>query len=264
MPEFVVSGLNIYPVKSLKPLPVNYAEVDHFGFRFDRRFVLVDREGTFISQRKYPILSQLRADFDGEALCISSTAFAELRFLIDEFVSPSKVSVWSDTVAALILQDARTQVLSEFLGVSISLAYMPDTAFRQVDRKFFDVEQPVSFADGFPFLLANQVSLNDLNSKLNVPVGMERFRPNIVFEGDLAFQEDEWQRIKVGEVGFQLVKPCSRCVMTCIDEQGIRQKEPLKTLASYRKNEFGVCFGQNMVQLNAGKIALGDKLRVVC
>lgn len=264
MPEFVISGLNIYPVKSLKPVPVDYAEVDCFGFRSDRRFVLVDADGGFISQRKYPELSQVCCDFDGEILRIRSKAFTELRFLIDEFVSLSKVSVWSDTVDALVLQDNRTKVLSEFLGVSISLAYMPDTTFRQVDRQFFDVEQPVSFADGFPFLLANQASLNDLNSKLDLPVGMSRFRPNIVFEGDLAFQEDEWQRIKVGEVEFELVKPCSRCVMTCIDEQGIRQKEPLKTLASYRNNEFGVCFGQNMVQLNAGKITVGDKLSVIC
>lgn len=263
MSEYKISALNIHPVKSLGPVSLSEVEIDRFGLRFDRRFMLVDDAGRFITQRKYSALAKVSASFDGSTLNISGEGIPEISFSISEFSKEADVCVWSDEVGALTVQDRRTQVISDYLGVNVALAYMPDSTFRQVDREFFAESQQVSFADGFPILLTNQASLDDLNSRLEVPVGMNRFRPNIVLEGDIPFQEDSWKRIAIGEIEFALVKPCSRCIMTCIDEHGEIGKEPLKTLAKYRKNDFGVCFGQNMVQLNTGKISLDDKLRVI-
>jgi uncharacterized protein YcbX len=135
-------------------------------------------------------------------------------------------------------------------------------AVRQVDRDFFEKDQNVSFADAFPLLLTNSASLADLNSKLEQSVSMSRFRPNIVFEGGVAFEEDDWKQVSIGGVDFDLVKPCSRCGMTTIGEDGKLGKEPLKTLAGYRRNEYGVCFGQNLVHRSLGMLKVGDVLVV--
>jgi uncharacterized protein YcbX len=265
MTDYAISSLFIHPVKSLKAVSVSSASVGALGFQSDRRYMLVDSSGQFITQRKYPQLTKITALLTGDSLKLSGDVFngRTLSFGIKEFKEGSNVTVWSDSVEALLINDERTRVISDLIGVEASLAYMPDSTFRQVDRAFFADDQAVSFADGFPFLLTNEASLNDLNRRLDEPVSMRRFRPNIVFKGGLPFQEDEWKRIAIGDVEFALVKPCSRCVMTGIDEQGVRHKEPLATLATYRKNEFGVCFGQNMVQLSSGRISVGDKLRVI-
>jgi uncharacterized protein YcbX len=265
MSDYEVSSLYVYPVKSLRGLALSRSKVDTFGFQYDRRFMLVDSAGRFVTQRKHPILARFRADFDGVCLTISSSCLLDqpLRFSVEEFVSQSEVTVWSDEVDALLISDVRTESLSSILGFKVFLAYMPDSSFRQVDPDYFSGRQSVSFADGFPLLLTNEASLEDLNGKLDSSVPMSRFRPNIVFKGDQAFQEDNWRRVAIGELEFELVKPCSRCVMTCVDEEGARHKEPLRTLATYRKNKYGVCFGQNMVQLSEGSIAVGDRLRVL-
>lgn len=263
MAEFKITHLFRYPVKSMQPVALDIAEVDAFGFLNDRRFMLVDAAGRFITQRKYPQLALYSASYDGESLIITGPNELVLRFSLGEFVVRDQVSVWSDDVLALHVKNKRTEVLSALLGVELSIAYMPESTFRRVDPDFCIPKRRVSFADGFPFLLCNQASLDDLNAKLALPVGMNRFRPNIVFEGDQAFQEDEWQRVAIGDLEFDLVKPCSRCVLTCTDESGIRHKEPLRTLASYRNNEYGVCFGQNMVHSGVGVLTVGDVLRVL-
>jgi MOSC domain-containing protein len=263
VPEFIITHLFKYPVKSMQSLAFDAIEVDTFGFQHDRRFMLVDASGQFITQRKHPKLALYSASYDGASLTIAGPNDLVLHFGLHEFVACHDVSVWSDTVKALQVKDKRTEVLSKLLGVDLSLVYMPESTFRRVDPDFCVPERRVSFADGFPFLLCNQASLGDLNAKLDLPVGMNRFRPNIVFEGDAAFQEDQWRRIAIGALEFDLVKPCSRCILTCTDEEGRRHKEPLKTLASYRRNEYGVCFGQNMVHRGQGLLAVGDVLRVL-
>lgn len=265
MSDLIVSGLYVHPVKSFKVVSVDKAYVDLMGFQFDRRFMLVEESGKFITQRKYPVLANLSAQFDGDELIISGGELfpASIRFKVSEFSKQKSVSVWDDEVSAFVLRDERTKVISDVINREVALAYMPKSSFRQVDRTFFSGDQSVSFADGFPFLLANEASLSDLNGRLANSVGMSRFRPNIVFKGDIPFQEDGWKRVLIGEVEFAVVKPCSRCVMTCVDDKGVKHKEPLATLSTYRKNEFGVCFGQNMVQLNIGTISVGDKITVL-
>jgi len=260
--EFTVTDLFYYPVKSLKVVSVSSVELDEFGIKNDRRFMLIDDNNKFVTQRTNPKLSQLSAYFDANLLKIEGAEFGVLTFSLDAFIQIESVRIWSDFVEVLILDDDGTDIISEYLGKSVRLAFMSDSSFRQVDREYFSADKRVGFADGFPFLLTNSASLNDLNARLTEPVSMGRFRPNIVFSGDYAFQEDNWRYIQIGAVPFEIVKPCSRCVMTTINELGEKGKEPLKTLASYRKNEYGVCFGQNMVHKALGRISVGDIVKV--
>ncbi|MFT6906974.1 MAG: hypothetical protein ACJAS1_003647 [Oleiphilaceae bacterium] len=266
-----VSGLYYYPVKSLRGISLDQAEIDDFGFRNDRRFMLIDDKNQFVTQRTHPQLSLLSVtvttsksnEFD--SLNISSESLGHLYFNMDQFrrfdVDISNVIVWNDSVEAVILKNKETQCLSEFLGLHVRLAYMSGSSFRQIDRQYYSEDKRVSFADGYPFLLTSEASLKDLNDRLSLPIPMTNFRPNIVISGGIsAYAEDVWKRVIIGDITFELVKPCSRCVMTTINSNGWKSenKEPLKTLNKYRKNDFGICFGQNLVHLSQGEIRKGD------
>ncbi len=239
-----LSAINKYPVKSLKPISIKRADIDDFGIINDRRWMLVNAEGRFVTQRQYPKMGAITVEDSGQYLhfCSESGSMLEVdNALLNESVL---VRVWGDDVSAHKATSEVNEWFSEVLGVSVALVYMPDSTFRQVDRQFADYRQRVSFADGFPFLLISEASLADLNSRLESPVPMSRFRPNLVVSGCEPFEEDQWRRIRIGGVEFDVVKPCSRCVMTTIDEATLRKgQEPLRTLATYRKNEYGVCFG---------------------
>jgi len=260
--EYEVTEIIYYPVKSLGAISTSEIELDQFGIQNDRRFMLIDQNAKFVSQRTHPRLSFLSASLESNDLVVTSSGLGICSFPYDAFVEDVDVKIWSDTVAVKAIDASFSAELSEWLGVPVRMVYMPDSCIRQVDRDFFNQDQNVSFADAFPLLLTNTASLNDLNGKLEQPIPMSRFRPNIVISGDEAFQEDGWQHVTIGGVRFDLVKPCSRCGMTTIDNAGKLGKEPLKTLASYRKNKFGVCFGQNLVHRSCGVIKVGDKLRV--
>ena len=197
-------------------------------------------------------------------MALSHPSFGVLEYHLHEFSEPLQVSVWNDSVSALGLGiSEKDAVLSKYVGKAVRLVFMPDSSFRQVDREYFSADRRGSFADGFPVLLCNTASQLDLNSRLEEPVPMSRFRPNIVVSGQEPFEEDRWRRIRIGEIEFAVVKPCSRCVMTTINDAGEKGKEPLKTLATYRRNEHGVCFGQNLVPLSHGQISVRDTLVVL-
>ncbi len=257
-----ISALYYYPVKSLGGIQANSLEIDDFGFKNDRRFMLVDDNNKFVSQRTMPVLNLLQSSLISDVLSIFGDDFGQIDLELDAFGSSQKVMVWSDEVDADLLSSTHTRALSEYLGQSVRLAYIPQDSFRQVDREFFAHDQRVSFADGYPFLLTNESSLTDLNNRLAEPVTMARFRPNIVVSGTSAFEEDKWVDFELGGINFKAVKPCSRCVMTTV-ENGVRSKEPLRELSKYRRNDFGICFGQNLVHLGKGKLSTGDKLRLL-
>lgn len=262
--EFEITGLFTYPVKSLAANQNDQLIIDDFGFSGDRRFMLVDEEGQFITLRSFPQLSVVNICATENELTLSHSSFGNIIISMSEFTLEKEVVVWRDKVSAVCVPTKRLEKLNRFLETEVYLAFMPNSSFRQVDRDFFSDDKRVSFADAFPFLLTNEASLVDLNSRLEKSIGMERFRPNIVVKGTEAFQEDDWKRIRIGDVEFSVVKPCSRCVATTIDSEGKKTgKEPLKTLATYRKNEFGVCFGQNLVHHNVGVLKIGDKLSVL-
>jgi len=259
-----ISALYCYPVKSLKAVGLENMAIDSFGPLWDRRFMLVDGDGQFITQRRYPVLSQVSAGFDGQVLSVSGIDMPPLDVDLEEFEGLTEVEVWRDRVTADVCRNKKINAMfSDLLGIEVRLVFMPESSFRQIDPEYCAERRRVGFADGFSFLLTNQASLNDLNSRLPAPIPMSRFRPNIVFEGDRPYQEDDWKRIRIGSVEFDVVKPCSRCVMTTIDQNGIAGKEPLKTLSSYRRNAYGVCFGQNLVHRREGRVSVSDVLEVL-
>jgi uncharacterized protein len=171
----------------------------------------------------------------------------------------TRVSIWGQTCAASWQGEDAAGWFSEYLECTCSLVYMPDRVVRPADPTYAPSGTRVSFADAFPFLLISEASLTDLNSRLATPLPMNRFRPNLVVGGGEPYQEDEWSSITVGEIRMQVVKPCSRCVITTTDQNTAeRGKEPLRTLATYRRQDGEVMFGQNVVHENQGKLRLGD------
>ena len=246
-----VSALAIYPCKSTIVHKLQQAQALETGFQGDRELMLVDDNGKFISQRSLSAMARLKVGLDGGVLSIAYES-KEWQLSLPEERSPREVSVWSDTFLADDLGDELAVCLSDILGVPLRMVGLRKGVKRLLDSKYTAKDVAVSFADGFPYLIANQGSLDDLNARLAVkghePVGMNRFRPNIVLDGLKAYEEDEINRLRIGKAIFRLAKPCTRCKITTLDEQSLRYgKEPLKTLMEYRYKEDvkGACFGQN-------------------
>ncbi|MCE7057378.1 MOSC domain-containing protein [Algoriphagus sp. AGSA1] len=266
MPEsLVIQDLYVYPIKSLAGIRLSKAKVEERGFELDRRWMLVDKSGKFISQRKLPMMAMIQVEIGDDSLKAYHISHPEDRIRIPfdaDRGEISSVKVWDDEMPARLVNSQIDEWFSKKLGVSVRLVKMPDTTERKVDPRYAVNGESVSFADGMPYLMIGQKSLADLNSRLEVPVPMNRFRPNIVFSGGRPFVEDSWAKIQIGEVGFQVLKPCARCIMTTVDQDtGIKAAEPLKTLATYRKVGNKILFGQNMVALSTGAIKVGDKLK---
>lgn len=257
-----VQDIFVYPVKSLGGIRLSEAVVEEKGFRYDRRWMLVDGEGVFVTQRNHPQLALLTVALGENELVVSHSKEGGKRVGIPFDLSTGPeltVTIWDDQVLAKIVHPDLDTWFSDFLGFRVSLVVMPESTHRKVNPKYAVHSESVSFADGMPYLLIGQESLNDLNSRLETPAPMNRFRPNIVFAGGSPYLEDSLRRIKIGELEFEIVKPCARCVMTTVDQSsGVKGKEPLKTLSSYRAINGKVYFGQNVIALQAGKIKVGD------
>jgi uncharacterized protein YcbX len=264
---YEISALYTYPVKSCRGVPLSSMSVDALGPQYDRRFMLIGEDFKHVTQRTDPLMAKIDAVFDGAVLRLD---FAQQSFVVPvaDFGDEVRVSVWSDEVDASALPQSGVGLrlnaaLSLFLNKSVRLVYMPLSTYRRVDPEFSSKSAQVGFADGFPILLCSEASLVDLNSRLSAPVEMERFRPNIVVSGGLAFAESDWRKIRIGDIEFDSVKPCSRCSMITLDENGVFSKEPLKTLASYRTNSFGACFGENLVHRGKGMLELGMSVEIL-
>jgi uncharacterized protein YcbX len=175
-----------------------------------------------------------------------------------------QVNIWKDSCLAIDCGENAAQWFSDYLEQNCRLVFMPDESERMVNSKYSPTSQPMSLADGFPFLLTSESSLQELNSRLDESLPMNRFRPNLVIKGFVAYEEDSWKKIRIGGIHFLVVKSCSRCVITTINqESGRSSKEPLHTLATYRKNDGQVFFGQNLIQENYGEIAVNDTVTIV-
>lgn len=259
-----VQDIFIYPIKSLGGIRLTEAIAEEKGFEHDRRWMLVDEAGVFITQRKHPDLALLKVALGENALLVinqRSGEGIEIPFVTETGEAVS-VTVWDDEMPAKAVDPRFDGWFSDFLGFPVRLVRMPETTQRKVDPKYAVNAESVSFADGMPYLIIGQASLDDLNSRLAAPVPMDRFRPNIVFSGGPAFSEDSLRKIKIGDLEFQIVKPCARCVMTTVDQAtGEKGKEPLRTLSSYRTLNGKVYFGQNVVALQSGKIKVGDLIQ---
>jgi hypothetical protein len=172
--------------------------------------------------------------------------------------------VWDDAVDAISAGDEAQKWFSAYLDIPSRLVFMPENSIRRVEPDYDIHNDIVSFADGFPLLLISQHSLDDLNNRLVTPVPMNRFRPNVVVKGSGAFAEDRWKKIRIGTMLFYVVKPCSRCITTTVDQEtGIQGKEPLATLSRYRKVDGNVLFGQNLIPESIGTINVGDCVEIV-
>jgi uncharacterized protein YcbX len=263
-----LSEINVYPVKSLKGVGLPESMVEDRGLRFDRRWMLVDDAGNFMTQREFPVMATIAVEVaDGVLRASVNGVSIEVPFL-DGADEHARVKVWSSSVKAGVYSDRINDWFSDAIRTPCKVVGMTSQSKRAVNpfyavRKFRD---QVSFADGYPFLLIGQSSLDDLNSRLSEPVPMNRFRPSFVVEGAEPFAEDGWKKIRIGSTVFHLVKPCARCVMTTIDQvAGVKTgPDPLKTLASYRNRKGKVLFGQNLIAESAGDVVrVGDEVEII-
>lgn len=282
-----ILSLHIYPIKSCAAIDLSTSSIDRAGLLGDRRWMILTADGQFMTQRQWPAMARIRPALTDTHLELQAPGQPALRIPLDGSQlndTVRDVVVWKDTVLAREESPDAAAWLSEALGVSCVLVKVDVQAQRPakadwVDRwreahpefaEDFAGDHVFGFADGFPLLIANQASLDDLNARLiakgQSPVPMDRFRPNIVIEGEWeAFDEDVTALVSVGDVRMALVKPCTRCPMPNIDQlTGERYEEPGRTLATYRQLEIGVVFGQNAIVSapEGGRLNVGDEVEI--
>lgn len=261
----MLSALYVYPIKSCRGIELKEASVTESGIEHDRSWLLVDEAGKALTQRDYPCLSLVQPEIvDRETLRIECKDKSPLMIRRVSRGAEIEVTVWNDKCRAVVQSQEASQWFSTILGRECRLVTMADDFVRPVDPKYAGAGKQVGFADGFPFLAISESSLEDLNSKLEVAVPMNRFRPNLVFSGTEPFAEDLWKEIRIGGLSFYVVKPCARCVMTTIDQEfAVLSKEPLRTLSNYRKNGNKILFGQNLTHAGTGIIRVGDRVEII-
>ena len=258
-----VSQLYIYPVKSLGGIPLSTANITDRGLEHDRRWLLIDDNNIQLTQREYPNMALLQPKITPDGLLITHTP-TNTPFLIPYKPTTTafvNVQCWDDIVRAQLVDPHADTWFSDILNTNCRLVYMPDETHRQTDLQYTQKGHFTSFADGYPFLLIGEASLDELNSRLDQPLPMNRFRPNIVFTGGQPFEEDQLHDFTIAGVRFNGVKLCARCVMTTINQLTAEKgKEPLRTLAKYRAQGHKILFGQNLIHHGPGRLTLGDQL----
>lgn len=264
--KYILSGLYIYPVKSLGGISLKSSEVTGRGLKYDRRWLLVDESGKFITQRIYPQMALIDVEIEnGRLNFIHKNKNEKFDLDIEKYNGgKTEVVIWNDRVSAQCVDSEADDWFSEMLNIKCSLVYMPDEINRYVDRRYAIKNEIVSFADAYPFLVVGQASLDNLNSSLEQKLPMNRFRPNLVFTGGAPFDEDRIKSFMIGSITFYPVKPCARCVVTTIDQESAATNvEPLKTLATYRTINNKVMFGQNLLHEGSGIIKVGDEIKIL-
>ena len=263
-----LTGLHLYPLKSAAAFSVHEANLDAIGLVGDRRWMLVDPKGRPLTQRDLPRLARVHAipTTDG-GLEIVALGMPALQFSVP---GPEATVLHTELhgrpAVGLLAEPVAADWLPDFLETACRLLYVPPTLARPVAAPWGRENDRTAFTDGFPVLLIGEGSLAALNDRLERPVPMDRFRPNLVVSGTEPFEEDEWQRVRIGQLEFRAVKPCPRCVVTTVDQAtGQRDPagEPLATLARFRKHEGKVWFGMNLVHEVAGQLSLGDPVEVI-
>jgi uncharacterized protein YcbX len=261
-----LASILVFPIKSCRGVALPEAVVERRGLRNDRRFMLVDATGRFVTQREAPSLALVDTALEGAALRVAAPGRPSVVVPATpdegELDGPLRVTVWSSEVEAREVR-ALSELLTAHLGREIRCVYMPDSTARPVSPRHARPGDVVSFADGYPLLVASESSRADLEARAGVPLPMVRFRPNLAVTGAPAWDEDRWTRLRVGALVLRVTKPCGRCVVTTLDPEtgapspGDAGKEPLRTLASFRRSEGEVMFGLNLVpELEDGAPAL--------
>ncbi|OGU81865.1 MAG: oxidoreductase [Ignavibacteria bacterium RBG_16_35_7] len=289
MNNLTLSHIFIYPIKSLGGISLQSAKVEERGLQYDRRWMLVDKNGMFLTQREYPQMALLQVKIKDDKLEVAHKikTVSSLQLPISKEQTPGShgrtmtektsvkessltakseanhivVNIWNDVVIAKNIYKDADAWFSEALNLNCHLVFMDKDADRHTDTKYYPEPTQVSFADAYPFLLIGQESLNELNRRLKDPLPMNRFRPNFVFSGGGPFIEDTWKDFMIGDLKFRAVKPCARCVVTTVNQDTAeKESEPLETLAKFRKVGNKVMFGQNVIGYDEGVVRVGDRV----
>jgi uncharacterized protein YcbX len=261
-----VSQLFIYPIKSLGGIALDTAQLTDRGLQHDRRWMLIDKDNRFLSQREHAQMALFKIELETDSLKVTyttdgSTINIPFKPLKQDLLN---VTIWDDTCTGQLVSDVVDAWFTVKLGIPTRLVYMPNETHRATDPRYTTQGTIASFADAYPALLIGQASLDDLNNRLAEPLPMNRFRPNIVFEGGEPYSEDLMDHISMSGIDMYGVKLCARCIMTTIDQQtAIKYKEPLKTLASYRRKGNKILFGQNLAFNSTGVLNIGDEINVL-
>jgi uncharacterized protein len=260
-----VSHLNVYPVKSCRGIPLGMATLDRWGIQHDRNWMVVDADGLFVSQRTQPRLALVEPALGPERLTLRAPEMPPLELPVSGRAGRDRVvTIWKDSCRALDQGQTAAEWFTHYLGQPSRLVRIGGGFERSVNEATYPTGADIAFSDGYPLLILCIASLAELNARLTEPVPMNRFRPNLVIGGCPAFAEDTWNRIRIGEVNFQLVTACKRCSITTVDQATGRQgKEPLSTLATFRSSEGSVIFGRNVIHQGVGTVRVGDAVEVL-
>ena len=261
-----VQELYVYPLKSARGIALREMPLDERGPAGDRRWMLVNPAGIMLSQRDHPRMALIDVRQGLPELLCAAPNMPPLRVVIPVSGSSQRIAatVWDHRVEVALAEDGAHRWFSSYLGADCRLVYQPDDSFRQVNRNYAAAGVCVSLADGYPLLLIGQGSLDALNARLEKPVEMRRFRPNVVVTGGEPFQEDTWKHIRIGEVEFSVVKPCARCSIPTVDpDTGEMGKEPMRTLANFRRRNSDIFFGENIIHHTTGSLRLNDPVVIL-
>jgi uncharacterized protein YcbX len=267
-----LTGITRYPIKSCRGHRVDEAVVEPWGLSGDRRWMLVDDQGRVVTARERPHLVLVTPEFTADGLLVSAPGIDPLRVCTPQGAALAEVEVFSSVVAARPAAAEAHAWFSMVAGAPVRLVYLDDPTRRRPDPAYSRAEDRVSFADGYPVLLATEESLAALNDLIvagsrtaQEPVSMTRFRPNLVVAGATAWAEDGWRMLRIGEARFRAVKGCSRCVLTTVDpETAATGKEPLATLARHRRWDGKSWFAINLIPDSPGAtLHLGDEIEIV-
>ena len=261
-----LTGLFVYPIKSCAPITPKSAEVERRGLKHDRRFMLVDEHGLFVTGRQFGMLVRITANPGPHGLHISAPGMETLTVHNPRGEARRRASLWGQALSVLDAGDQAADWFSTYCGRSLRLVHADAAMQRPVDPAYGQSDDAVAFPDGYPVLLISQQAIEQLSERVGRPIEMGRFRPNLVVSGVLAHAEDAWKRVRIGPVLFDVVKACVRCMFTTVDPvSGERSAdgEPLKTLKVYRHNGQGITFGQNLIPRSKGSVHLGDSVEVI-
>lgn len=259
MSEIRVSEIVVFPIKSLRGVSLPRWTIEKRGLQHDRRWMLVDSDGVFLTQRKLYNMALFDTEILESGLRVHLDGRRALDVPYEPCGAPRVVQVWSQECEAMAVSDEADAWFTEALGQDCSLVYMPESTQRPIRAGIEGRDDIVGFADAHPILVAGLGSIDDLNSRMEAPIPIRRFRANLVLSGSAAFAEDEWTQISIGPVELTRTRQCGRCAVPTIDiETGRPSDEPLRTLNAYRKFDTMVCFGSYYVPDAMGAIAVGD------
>jgi uncharacterized protein YcbX len=265
----VVSQLFVYPIKSCRGISVDAAEVGPRGLQHDRRWMLVDANGRFLTQRRQQRMALIDVGMSAGSYTVSAPGMALLTIpaALDDTdgLAECEVRIWKDTVPATMAPPEINVWFSEFMGFACGLVHLAEHQHRPVQNEAAAFDDEVSFADSAPVLLLSSASLDELNRRLDQAVSIRQFRPNLVVTADRPHAEDSWQAIEIGQARFAVAWSCARCILTTVNpDTGEKHPgfEPMTTLKTYRLDGREVMFGRNLIPQRLGRIAVGDELRI--